>query len=164
MMDPLPEVCKATVKSCKHCGGRFAIKARGLCGVCHTIPNIRILYPTYGEEIVENLSEDEKCVHCKVRKKARPRGLCQACYYSSEIRGVYPDAIYDRWKEKLGDMNGGYKLPSEPTDARPGTEEKIKVLADRAEKKVCLFHPLDKLNDDDESLDIFDSDDDFPDD
>ena len=34
-------------------------------------------------------------------------------------------------------------LPLTPTDARPGSEEKIRVLAERVRMRVSLWHPLD---------------------
>ena len=35
------------------------------------------------------------------------------------------------------------KLPSEPTDAVPGTEQKIDILTERAARGEILFHPHD---------------------
>jgi hypothetical protein len=34
-------------------------------------------------------------------------------------------------------------LPKEPTDALPGTEQKIRVMVERAARREQLFHPLD---------------------
>jgi hypothetical protein len=39
-------------------------------------------------------------------------------------------------------------LPAEPTDALPGSEEKIRVLAQRAERGEQLWHPLDRRGQD----------------
>ncbi len=34
-------------------------------------------------------------------------------------------------------------LPASPTDALPGSKEKIRILAERARNGVSLWHPLD---------------------
>jgi hypothetical protein len=36
-------------------------------------------------------------------------------------------------------------LPKEPTDAPPGSEQKILVMIERAARREQLFHPLDNL-------------------
>ena len=43
----------------------------------------------------------------------------------------------------LLDFNGPGLLPGEPTDALPGTEKKIRVMAERAARREQLFHPQD---------------------
>src|SRR5262249_59341986 len=42
----------------------------------------------------------------------------------------------------VADSNGRAKLP-EPTDALPGTPEKVRVLEERARLGQALWHPLD---------------------
>ncbi len=42
-------------------------------------------------------------------------------------------------------------LPIEPTDAMPGTPEKLAVMAIRAEAGYQVFHPLDARDDDADS-------------
>jgi hypothetical protein len=37
-------------------------------------------------------------------------------------------------------------LPKEPTDAPPGSEQKIRVMIERAARREQLFHPLDGLS------------------
>jgi hypothetical protein len=37
----------------------------------------------------------------------------------------------------------GTTPPTEPTDAEPGTEEKIRVFQERIRKRQGLFHPRD---------------------
>ena len=37
-------------------------------------------------------------------------------------------------------------LPKEPTDAPPGSEQKIRVMIERAERREALFHPLDGMS------------------
>ena len=42
-------------------------------------------------------------------------------------------------------VNGEDVLPDQPTEARPGTEEKLKVFEQRAAQGVSLFHPADAM-------------------
>jgi hypothetical protein len=86
------------------------------------------------------------CLNCKIRKGSRGRGICDRCYEDREIRDLYVTS-----KEPTApDFYGKTKLPDEPTTYLPGSEEKIKVLKERATQKVSLFHPddttLEKLN------------------
>jgi hypothetical protein len=37
-------------------------------------------------------------------------------------------------------------LPDHPTDARPGTKEKIAIMAERAAAGRCCFHPKDAVD------------------
>jgi hypothetical protein len=41
------------------------------------------------------------------------------------------------------DRNGGRPLPREPTQALPGSFEKVRVLRDRARQRLQLWHPED---------------------
>jgi hypothetical protein len=43
----------------------------------------------------------------------------------------------------VGNFNGVAPLPASPTQAAPGTSEKIEVLAERARLKQSLWHPAD---------------------
>ena len=54
------------------------------------------------------------------------------------LRGLitYPDPRAD-------DFNGPAELPDTPTDAWPGSEQKIAVLAERAALQQTLWHPDD---------------------
>jgi hypothetical protein len=36
-------------------------------------------------------------------------------------------------------------LPAQPTEALPGTEQKIRVMIERAGRREALFHPMDGL-------------------
>jgi len=77
------------------------------------------------------------CLHCGERKKYRGRGLCSSCYervgsrYPSSRRGV------------PGGANPSPPPPPEPTDAPPGSAEKVRVLIEREARCVGLWHPLD---------------------
>ena len=82
------------------------------------------------------------CQHCHQREASRPRQLCWLCYYRPGVRELYPtNSKFAR--RGLGNFNGNRPLPAFPTQAVPGSPEKLKVLAERAERKLCLFHPED---------------------
>ncbi|MDE2097692.1 MAG: hypothetical protein KGL39_10625 [Patescibacteria group bacterium] len=67
------------------------------------------------------------------------RGLCQTCYRKPEVRAKYP-ARYKHEPERLDDP----PLPPRPTEAKPGTWQKMLVLEHRLEDKYSLFHPDDE--------------------
>lgn len=79
------------------------------------------------------------CSHCRRKKVNRPRGLCWGCYHTPGVRGLYvSDSIYARLGVGLG--QGRRPPPAEPTDARPGSDEKIAVMAARAAREELLHH------------------------
>ena len=82
------------------------------------------------------------CGHCKTRFVNRPRGLCWACYYTPGVKDRFvPTSKYAR--RGVGNFNGTAPLPAEPTDAEPGSAEKVAVLERRAALGVSLWHPAD---------------------
>jgi hypothetical protein len=85
------------------------------------------------------------CPHCRRRRRLFRRGLCWSCYDDRSIRRRYPRQG-GRGK-KYYDHNDGRgrrgRLPKEPTCYLPGTPEREKVLALRAERGESLFHPDD---------------------
>jgi hypothetical protein len=82
------------------------------------------------------------CQHCKVAMVNRPRGLCWSCYYKPGVRELYPSTSkYARRGE--GNQVAEPALPDAPTQALPGTPEKIAVLAERVRRKQALWHPDD---------------------
>ena len=64
------------------------------------------------------------CRSCNKVRSNRPRGLCYSCYYKPEVRALFP---------------------STSKFAMPGTEDKIRVLMERARNGQCLWHPLDAV-------------------
>lgn len=83
------------------------------------------------------------CRECGEYKVCRPRGLCWVCYYSPGVRETF--VIESKFARKgVGVRNITGKTPN-PTDARPGSPEKIAVLAARAEAGESLFHPDDSF-------------------
>ena len=82
------------------------------------------------------------CRHCHEGPVSRPRGLCWRCFYTPGVREFYPTA------SKLGgtglaDFYGRAPPPAFPTQALPGTPEKIALLGERARLQQSLWHPDD---------------------
>src|SRR5205085_7778022 len=84
------------------------------------------------------------CRHCQRVKSNRRRGLCWSCYYTPGVRELYPSTSKFA-RRGLGNFTGYAPLPETPTNAMPGSEEKIQVLCERARLKQALFHPLDSI-------------------
>jgi hypothetical protein len=83
-----------------------------------------------------------KCRHCHFGRVTRPRGLCWSCYYTPSIRDCYPSTSkYGR--RGLGNFNKNLPPPACPTDAAPGSPEKILILMQRAQSRQGLWHPED---------------------
>lgn len=88
------------------------------------------------------------CIHCHKRLITRPRQLCRGCYYSPGLRERYPPKIVNTDSRGSGIANKRtLPLPPEPTQTRPGSEERILVLQDRAAKGFQLWHPDDVVID-----------------
>jgi hypothetical protein len=81
------------------------------------------------------------CRHCRVGPVSRPRGLCWTCYYREGVRDLYPSTS-KFGRRGLGNFNGSGARPL-PTDALPGTEEKVRVLMERVRNRQALSHPED---------------------
>lgn len=82
------------------------------------------------------------CRHCQKVRSNRPRGLCWSCYYKPGVRDQYPSTSkYAR--RGVSDFNGQASQAAQPTDALPGTEEKVAILAERARLGLSLWHPQD---------------------
>ena len=77
------------------------------------------------------------CKNCG-RFASRARGLCWICYYSP-ARELFPRGC----NTGLVDFFGAGQV-CQPTDAEPGSEEKILVLMARAEAKQRLWHEGDR--------------------
>lgn len=83
------------------------------------------------------------------------RGLCQPCYNDSSVRPHYPLSVgpTDDPVRKADDgassptvtvrRDVGRPLPPGPTDAMPGSDEKLEVLEERARLGYALWHPDD---------------------
>ena len=83
------------------------------------------------------------CQHCRQGKVNRPRQLCWGCYYAPGVRDQYPSTSkYAR--RGVGNFTEA-ALACEPTEAVPGTPEKMVVLAERARMRQRLWHPHDAI-------------------
>jgi hypothetical protein len=81
------------------------------------------------------------CKHCHQKRVNRPRGLCWSCYYAPGIKNLHPSTSkYGRRGEGRLNLQ---RLPCEPTDAAPGSPEKLEILAERARRNESLWHPMD---------------------
>ena len=85
------------------------------------------------------------CRHCRIARVNRPRGLCWSCYHTPGVRDRYATASTSRYSgiDAVPDRHGRTPLPDAPTTARPGTADKVAVLAARAAAGVSLWHPGD---------------------
>ena len=86
------------------------------------------------------------CRHCKSDLKIIAKNLCGKCYFSTEIHKLYPKCSRShrgkRWVASDIGIAPGIE-PPEPTDALPGTPEKISVMAWRVRHGFRPCHPLD---------------------
>ena len=82
------------------------------------------------------------CRHCARLPASRPRSLCWICYSLPDVRSRYPPKN-KHGRRGIGNFYKNTSLPPFPTQALPGTPEKIAVLAERARMSVQLWHPDD---------------------
>lgn len=85
---------------------------------------------------------NQTCRHCGHATCSRPRGLCWTCYYNPQIRDQYPTTS-KFGRRGPGQGNANAKMPMEPTNALPGSPEKVEVLIARAMRREALFDPRD---------------------
>jgi hypothetical protein len=83
------------------------------------------------------------CRHCGMRAVNRARKLCWVCYQTPEVRELYP--CTSMFARRGLDNAGRRRRPPAPTQALPGTPEKIAVLRERASMGLELWHPADAL-------------------
>lgn len=79
------------------------------------------------------------CRHCDLPGR-RPKGLCWRCFNTPEINEQYRST--SKYCRRGVSEHGSGEF-GEPTSALPGTEDKIRVLEDRAALGLALFHPAD---------------------
>jgi hypothetical protein len=85
------------------------------------------------------------CRCCGRNKVNRPRGLCWTCYYTPGVKERYPST--SKYANRgTGNFRGIAPMPITPTNARPGSPEKIAILAERVRSRVSLWHPQDAGN------------------
>lgn len=83
------------------------------------------------------------CKHCTKAAVNRPRGLCWGCYYTPGLKEKYPSTSKYARRGRGGSKMGELPLPSFPTSALPGTEEKLAVMEARSKAGEAIFHPDD---------------------
>lgn len=85
--------------------------------------------------------DGKACQHCQIRKITRARGLCFRCSTDAAIRNLYPSR--NKYARDPDAMDREDYEPSpcpEPTDALPGTRDKVAVLRERMAARVALWH------------------------
>lgn len=82
------------------------------------------------------------CRHCQHHSVNRPRGLCWSCYYTPGVRDLYPSTSKFAHRG-VGNFYGKAPLPAFPTEALPGSPEKVAILEERARRRQSLWHPED---------------------
>ncbi len=87
------------------------------------------------------------CIHCNLRKAVRARGLCNKCYAVPAIQRQYP--LEERVSKYHGpnDFYGRLPCPEIATTTLPGTEERIRAMAEREAAGLSLYHPNDAVRD-----------------
>lgn len=82
------------------------------------------------------------------RREPRPYGSAVILLRAADVRAV-AERMARRGKSvraalaKVVPVRPSIKVPSAPTDARPGSEERIRVYEERVERGEALFHPGD---------------------
>ncbi len=82
------------------------------------------------------------CRHCQRSQVNRPRGLCWSCYYTPGVRDLFPSTSKFA-RRGVGSGNVPFVLPEVPTQAPPGSAEKVAILEERARLQQSLWHPAD---------------------
>lgn len=89
------------------------------------------------------------CRHCGRTLTIRSRGLCQTCFDKPGIREKYPHlpSPFNAYLSRPGHrLTGAAANDPNPTDAVPGSSEKMAVLEFRASNGYELFHPEDSID------------------
>lgn len=131
---------------CRHCRRRMGTRARGLCTACHRDPAVRAQYPSSrgkggGCKAGRRAPRNAPCRADCGRRATQPRGLCWTCYYTPGVRALFP-SVSKFARQGRGTDNHCRGLP-QPTEAEPGTEDKVRVLEERARQGLSLHHPDD---------------------
>ena len=82
-----------------------------------------------------------RCRHCGQYRVTRPRGLCWRCHRTPGVRDLHP--VTSKFGQRGMDPAGRLRQPPEPTQALPGSVEKIIVLRERVRLGLELWHPED---------------------
>jgi hypothetical protein len=95
-------------------------------------------------KLIQKIIKD--CAFCgKPLKDHRPT-LCKECYLIQEIREqIFKNGKTKNSLECIAQQEATFlgSLPPEPTNAIPGSDEKIRVMEERRRKGYSLHHPYD---------------------
>src|SRR5262249_19234505 len=83
------------------------------------------------------------CRHCGRLRSTKGRRLCAACHSNPVIVSLYGPADAPGNCVFYFDTPGTLALPDTPTNALPGSPEKMRILAERAQNRRQLHHPQD---------------------
>lgn len=124
---------------CRHCRKRERAKPRGLCFACYKRPAVRCSYSLAKPVASHTIA----CRHCKRYKSiyCKDRSLCRTCW--DRHKDLYELSEHLQKFARVGIEEGTGDLPQTPTDAEPGSELKLRILAKRAAAGLCLHHPAD---------------------
>jgi hypothetical protein len=76
------------------------------------------------------------------------RGVCFACFRNPATRPPEPTPPPPKSCQLAKEPARQGRLPAHPTPFLPGTEAKMAVMRDRANRKESCFHPDDAMPDD----------------
>lgn len=128
-----------TLTAMVRCASCDAFCERVIKGLCQ---------PCYHREVNRRRDRNRgPCRHCQRARANRPRGLCWACYHTPGMRERYPITSKCARRGEIEDFTGTAPLPAGPTEALPGTPEKLAVLEERARGRQTLWHPGDAVHD-----------------
>lgn len=82
---------------------------------------------------------EAECRHCHQFARIRNRGLCRPCHNDKKVRSRYQSENVHGVRMEHPDPS----LPPEWTRTRPGSPEKLLVMAGRVERGFAATHPLD---------------------
>lgn len=126
--------------SCVHCG-RVGQLCRKLCWSCYVKPEIAERYPKPPRKTKPK--QKQVCVNCKRTLIIQARNLCGTCHKRPDVRALHTP-VKDCLSGSPIVKGDSSILPAEPTQAQPGSEEKIRILAERAAAGIALHHPDDR--------------------
>lgn len=83
-----------------------------------------------------------RCNHCHKRRYIQARGICGTCYRTEGIKELYP-AKGNGGSYVPSNNNDAGTIPPQPTDAPPGSLEKVLIMMDRVANGQLPNHPED---------------------
>lgn len=82
------------------------------------------------------------CRNCGANRRIEARGLCCRCYSKIYRRPIDITKLYAN-RGRMEKLTKKPPMPSEATQAHPGSREKATVMAERYERGEQIFHPDD---------------------